>query len=415
MTRPRAPRNSTSSADRKGNSTVAEKKEKPQTPVSSTSSSDKTKSAKGIASNGQEVMDDHVFDKTVCPDCKKLCKEDEQAVECECCERWFHKACQGVSDSLYQAIEEDSIEGRNMVHWYCNTSCNFFASKFMTNMKKGLDKVADQIEHVKRKVENIECGAMPTALENSVRNLVREELKKEDVEETLEKLESVKEIISKQDNFEDRCKQLESINKFMDDKAKEQELEMEDRRHRQTNLIIFKLPESNEQEIDDKIKEDRQRVEQILDEIGAESKPVFIKRLIGKKERVKRINRKSDSQQGASASVNDEIKMAPLLLKFGNQNARDEVLTNYIGCMRDGKEDNFEGEEERLYHTVNIQRDMTLKEREEDLRLYKELKDKREMSKNCNDQNAHWVRRFGRIINIGKYPRGRQDQRAASQ
>lgn len=413
MTLPRSQRSSSSSqgAGRK-NSVSGNINE----PTNSNSISSKVKAKDKKSSDKDQENNDPSNENAICPDCKKLCKEDDQAVECECCERWFHKQCQGVSDSLYQAIEEDCKEGRNMVHWYCNTSCNFFASKFMTSMKKGLDKVTDQIEHVKRKVENIECGAMPPALENSVRNVVREELRKEDVEETLQKIDTVKEMIDKQDmtNLSDRCKQLETINKFMNDKAKEQEIEIEERRRRQTNLIVFKLPESNEEEFEDKIKEDRQKVEQILDEIGVDSKPVFMKRLISKKEREKRRKIKQDERQGASAKV-EEVHMAPLLVKFQNCFARDEVLKNYIGAMRDGKEEDFEGEDERLYHTVTLQRDMTLKERDEDLKLHNELKEKRQASKNSKDDNAHWVRRNGKIINIGRYPRGRQDQRMSSQ
>ena len=116
----------------------------------------------------------------------------------------------------------------------------------MFDLKRGLDRVTDQVEHVKRKVENIECGAIPDRLQESVREIVKEELRKEEVGETLEKLESVKQFMDKQDmnNLDEKCKQFESISKFMDDKAKEQEMEMEDRQRRQTNLIIFKLPES---------------------------------------------------------------------------------------------------------------------------------------------------------------------------
>ena len=283
----------------------------------------------------------------------------------------------------------------------------------MFELKKGLDKVTDQVEHVKRKVENLECGAMPVGLEESVRNVVKDELRKEEVEETLEKLESVKDLISKHEvnNLEDNCKRLETISKFMDDKAKEQQLEMEDRHRRQTNLIIFKLPESEAEEITDKINEDKEKVKQILDEIGAECKPIFMKRLFGKNERTRR--RHPNSSNEASA-VND-IKSAPLFLKFQNQYARDEVLQNFIGAMKDAKEDDFEGEDNRLYHRVNIQRDMTPKEREEDFRLYKELKEMQAMSKNSKDERARWVRRQGKIVNIGKYPRGRMDQRAATE
>ena len=214
--------------------------------ISRLSHSDSSKNKTG--DDKKKVVD--VSDKALCPDCHKPCTDSDQTVECEFCERWHHKKCQKVSDSLYQTIVDDNESGMNMVHWYCNTSCNFFANKFMSSMfelKRGLDKVTDQVEHVKRKVENIECGAMPEKLEQLVQKILREEMKSDKVEKTLEKLETVKEIIDKQglQNLEDKSKHLESISKLMGEKAREQELEMEDRQRRQSNLIIFKLAESN--------------------------------------------------------------------------------------------------------------------------------------------------------------------------
>lgn len=375
---------------------------------------DKVRSKSKGGNSESDLKDQEII---LCPDCQKPCIDSDKAIECEFCERWFHAKCQKVSDSLYQAIVDDSKAGTQMIHWYCNSSCNFFAKKFMNNMfdlKKGLDRVTDQVEHVKRKVENIECGAMPERLQESVREIVKDELRKDEVEETLEKIESVKQFIDKQDmkNLDEKCKQFESISKFMDDKAKEQEMEMDDRQRRQTNLIIFKLPESEAVDIKDKIKEDREKVEQILDELGADNKPFFMKRLISKKEKERRRAKAADEEKGATAS-SDEIYASPLFMRFENQNARDEVLKKYIGAIKDAKEDDYEGEENRLYLTINIQRDMTRKEREEDLRLHNELKEKKQMSKNSNDTRAHWVRRQGRIINIGRYPRGRFDQREA--
>ena len=378
--------------------------------VPKTKTSDKVENSRDESPGNEEA---------ICPDCNKQCTENDQAVECEFCERWFHKKCQKVSDSLYQAISDDNESGTNMVHWYCNTSCNLFAKKFMNNMfelRRGLDKVTDRVEHISRKVENLECGAMPEKLEKSVRNIVRDELKSEEVEETLEKLESVKELIDKQgmQTLDDNSKHLESISKFMDDKAREQELEIEDRKRRQSNLIVFKLPESNAEELKDKFQDDQDRVNEILEEIGADSKPVYMKRLISKTERDRRA-KPTKKIEGASKSVeNEEVLAAPLLMKFKNQMDRDEVLEKYIGAVKDAKDDNFEGEEDRLYLKLNIQRDMTVKEREEDLKLYNELKEKKAMSKNLKDERARWVRREGRIINIGRYPRGRMEQRDAN-
>ena len=50
-----------------------------------------------------------------------------------------------------------------------------------------------------------------------------------------------------------------------------------------------------------------------------------------------------------------------------------------------------------------MRKDLTVQEREEEDRLFAELKKRREEAKNSGDDNARWVRRRGKVINIGKY------------
>ena len=44
-----------------------------------------------------------------------------------------------------------------------------------------------------------------------------------------------------------------------------------------------------------------------------------------------------------------------------------------------------------------------MQEREEEDRLYTELKSRRQDSKESGDEKAKWVRRRGRVVNIGNY------------
>ena len=97
---------------------------------SSTSSNISKTTAKANAKNTERVTISQAefekqVDNVICPDCKKRCKDNEKAIECEFCERWFHANCQGVNDILYEAIKADGEAGTNFIHWYCNSSCNF--------------------------------------------------------------------------------------------------------------------------------------------------------------------------------------------------------------------------------------------------------------------------------------------------
>ena len=49
-----------------------------------------------------------------------------------------------------------------------------------------------------------------------------------------------------------------------------------------------------------------------------------------------------------------------------------------------------------------MRKDLTVQEREEEDRLYAELKGRRQDSKESGDDKAKWVRR-GRVVNIGNY------------
>ena len=282
----------------------------------------------------------------------------------------------------------------------------------MTSMRKDLDQVAGAVGGLTSRLAKIEHGAISGDLADSIRVLVRDELKSESAEisESMQKFESMREIMASQEieSLEDKCKQLETVSKFMDEKAREQKREQEERLRRQTNLIIFEIPESTAEEGQDRKKEDKEKVDQILEEIGVESEPVFMKRLFKK--------RGKGNNDNSSANHNQEKKYCtPLLLKFNSPVARDDVLKKFVAAKIDAEEDDYEGEEERLYLSVRMKRDMTRQERAEDFALYKEQKGKREQSKNEGDVHAKWVIRSGRVINIGRYPRGRFQRRDQQQ
>jgi hypothetical protein len=61
-------------------------------------------------------------------------------------------------------------------------------------------------------------------------------------------------------------------------------------------------------------------------------------------------------------------------------------------------------EDGSLIKKVALRKDMTPTEREEERRLFLELKRKKDLSKQEGDNLAVWIRRRGEVINVGKYP-----------
>ena len=324
---------------------------------------------------------------------KLLC--DERALECEICNRWYHADCQKVSDQLYAALQADSQAGTNFVHWYCNTSCNFFAKKFINtvfSLKKDIDDVAGAVGGLEKRVGNIKQGNITTNLSESVRQIVKEEMKNETmgVQDSIQQIENFRSIMESQqmENLENGCNQIETVNKFMNEKAREQWLEQEDRTRRQSNLIIFDLPESTAENVSDKKKDDSERINQILDEIGVEISPIFTKRLFKRRGKFGRREEPIINETDENDPQKNENKKqycTPILLKFQNPFDRDDVLKKFIASKKDAEEDNYEGEEDKLYLTIRMKRDMTPQERQEDFALYSGVKSRREQSKNDGD------------------------------
>ena len=285
-------------------------------------------------------------------------------------------------------------------------------------LRKDLDAVAGAVGGISTRLEKIESGELPQTMEASIRNIVKEEVQNDEVKQQIQKIEKFQDIMNEQrlESLDEKCKQIEEVNKFMNNKAKEQQMEAEDRTRRQTNLIIFDLPESNAPTGEMKKNEDKQAVGQLLEEIGVEQSPTFIKRLFRRGRRDEADRQGDDNletQEGAASSnrTSDPARKTPLLVKFENQSIRDEALRKFIAAKRDAEEDEYEGEEERLYLTVKMKRDMTRQERDEDFAIYQAIKTRREESKNAGDPFAKWVVRHGRIVNIGRYPRRNYLQR----
>ena len=66
-----------------------------------------------------------------CGSCDNLCKDNDKALLCTVCERWFHIQCQSVGEEKYRVISADAASEVPTIHWFCNSSCNQFAAKFL--------------------------------------------------------------------------------------------------------------------------------------------------------------------------------------------------------------------------------------------------------------------------------------------
>ena len=94
----------------------------------------------------------------------------------------------------------------------------------------------------------------------------------------------------------------------------------------------------------------------------------------------------------------------PVKVVFRSQSDRDSVLRSF-----NDKKKKKNDRDNRLCTQISIRKDMTRSEREADEKLFKELKKRQEESKEQEDTHAIWIRKQGKVVNVGVYPRQKLD------
>ena len=82
-----------------------------------------------------------------CPKCLNLVKTEDQAMECEMCEKWFHIGCAGMAVAVYKGI----TKAGSGLHWFCG-ECDGKASellKSLNTMKGKQEQMYAELETVK--------------------------------------------------------------------------------------------------------------------------------------------------------------------------------------------------------------------------------------------------------------------------
>ena len=146
-----------------------------------------------------------------CPECTKTVNDDEESVECEICQNWFHKNCAGVSDQLFAVMSTEETEH---ISWFCS-GCKRGAKTIMMALTKITEK-QEELEHRLDDVDNRQ--------QRDVQGITK----------------SISDINNRLDNLEGEkgseatasTNPSETIN------------ELQDRERRTNNIVLFKAPES---------------------------------------------------------------------------------------------------------------------------------------------------------------------------
>ena len=258
-----------------------------------------------------------------CLVCKATCKDvpanKQGSLRCSVCLYWYHPDCAGVSQEEFKmCIKWKELKGGDI--WTCSpcTSAN-------ENLDKMVREVNSKVEEVKKDLQVLS--------EKQGQAEVREQLRDNKVDTQAAELEALKERMAKME--------ASSGNSVLK--------EIDERKLRENNVIIHRLPEPRGVTAADKREDDLNKVQDLVDSIGIE------------------INiRNSTKFSRRQGKQNEEAELSrPLLVGFKYQGDQEYLLANTWKLAKD-----------RQTAGVSVVRDLTDKERKRERDLMSEAKGK---------------------------------------
>ena len=305
-------------------------------------------------------------------DCNSRIKSDDQSIACErCCNR-FHLTCAKFSKEAYDVLTSSDLF--KDIIWCCSL-CRPKVRQIletideMENKIKNVDIKIDELKNnFERNLENIELKINDKETEvNGIVEIKIDELKN-NFERSLDNIElkingketEVKDIVENKiktikDDFNENNKsneeQLRRVQTLEEKITLQNELVEKERRAK--NLILYNIPESEEEKPEERVKDDCQKIKEILARNQIILDPTKIENIfrLGKKENLK-----------------NKENARPLLLKFDSQDYRKQVMQfcKDLYYLKDN-----------LKISVYYSQDLTVKERKERKPLVEELKQRK--------------------------------------
>lgn len=175
---------------------------------------------------------------SICQTCNEEVSEDDAALQCEVCRYWFHCECQEISLALYKELNTDST-GNALFAFSC------------TNCKKGCSKL---MQHIKRlTIQQQNHDEKITVLENQNKEM-KEELK-------MEKTRRETELVTVNER-------LQTLEEKPDGQGADRVIqEMEERKYREGQVVLFNVPSSQATDPETRKAEDLERIRAVCKKV----------------------------------------------------------------------------------------------------------------------------------------------------
>ena len=244
-----------------------------------------------------------------CAKCDANCTKSQHALQCNCCEQWLHKDCvEGMSEDYYDNVKK-SVEVFGLSAFLCRT-----CRKVVVKLTKGQKDMEGRMKAVERENETLRARV-----------------------EVLEK---------KMTGYEGGLKKVETgLEKAKEDVKEEVRLDFIEKEERSNNMVIYGLKESEKTDSKERVKEDEEKVLQIMESMEMEvvKADVEVKFRAGKKR--------------------EDGKPRPLIVRFKEEEKKERALNDARKLARKDE-----------WKRVFLAPDLTPKQREEDRRKEEERK-----------------------------------------
>ena len=264
-----------------------------------------------------------------------------QMVQCTTCLKWQCYRC------LPYTREQANVLGDNAISWKC-AACK--------------DKVPEQIDVLKR---------LETKMDQILATL-GEKASKADMDNLEKRVsDNTKELAELKAKQQEGASGGTDISKCLN--------EMAERESRKNNVVMFKVPESMADDIEARIMHHLELAKSLLAKLQLNIEI--------SKEQVRRLGKKT----------NDKDKPRPMRVTFKEEDDKRKIL-KAASQIKDKAKDC-----PRLKEII-VKPDLTPHQRTEDEKLRKEWISKKEESAKKGDTTAKWIRRRGKVVNVGPKP-----------
>lgn len=178
---------------------------------------------KGVAETKVTKVDKGATNSEECAHCHEDVTDEQNGLQCEVCEGWYHAECQDMTQDTYKIMNQDCI------HWFCKR-CDKRVSKLVKTVAK-LEERQDRME--------VELKGMKGEIEGV----------KTDIQKVVEKTES---IDTKLETIIEAklCKSVEDLRKSNEDTvqvSREDVLEEIEISKRRMNIVINGIKENEDE------------------------------------------------------------------------------------------------------------------------------------------------------------------------